>query len=47
MAKPTVVKTGKGVSYGKWGIIFILPFFVVYTLFNLIPLLSTFYWSFF
>lgn len=47
MAKPAVGKTGKGVSYAKWGIIFILPFFVVYTVFNLIPLLSTFYWSFF
>lgn len=48
MAQPRKVgKAGKGVSYGKWGIIFILPFFVIYTLFNLIPLLSTFYWSFF
>ena len=35
------------VSYTKWGYIFILPFFLVYTIFNLIPLVSTFYYSFF
>ena len=35
------------VSYTKWGYIFILPFFLVYTIFNLVPLVSTFYYSFF
>ena len=33
----------KGVSYAKWGYIFILPFFVVYILFTLVPQLTTFY----
>ena len=37
----------KGVSYAKWGYIFILPFFVVYILFTLIPQLTTFYNAFF
>ncbi len=34
-------------KYGKWGIIFILPFFVCYGVFQLYPLISTFYRSFF
>ncbi len=33
--------------YAKWGYIFIAPFFIVFVLFTLIPLLSTFYYSFF
>ena len=28
----------KSVNYGKWGYIFILPFFVIYFIFSLIPL---------
>ncbi|MCM1298372.1 MAG: sugar ABC transporter permease, partial [[Eubacterium] siraeum] len=40
-------KKHKLVSYAKWGYIFIAPFFVVYIVFQLIPLLSTFYYSFF
>ena len=35
------------VSYTKWGYIFLIPFFLVYTVFNLIPLVQTFYYSFF
>ncbi len=35
------------VKYTKWGYIFLIPFFVVYTVFSLIPLVSTFYNSFF
>ncbi|MGB4661290.1 MAG: sugar ABC transporter permease [Mobilitalea sp.] len=35
------------VSYTKWGYIFLIPFFLVYTVFSLVPLLSTFYNSFF
>lgn len=35
------------VSYTKWGYVFLLPFFLVYTIFNLIPLVQTFYYSFF
>ena len=34
-------------KYGKWGLIFILPFFVAYGLFNLYPLIMTFYKSFY
>ena len=37
----------KGISYAKWGYIFILPFFVFYITFTLIPQLMTFYNSFF
>ena len=36
-----------GVNYAKWGYIFILPFFIAYTLFTLIPQLMTLYNSFF
>lgn len=39
-------RTGR-VSYAKWGYIFLIPFFLVYGIFALIPLLSTFYYSFF
>ena len=31
----------KGVSYAKWGYIFILPFFLTYAIFSLIPLVDT------
>ena len=40
-------KQGKVVRYNKWGYIFLTPFILVYVVFNLIPLLSTFYYSFF
>ena len=40
-------KKGKGISYAKWGYIFILPFFIAYITFTLIPQLMTFYNSFF
>ncbi|MBE5875917.1 MAG: sugar ABC transporter permease [Lachnospiraceae bacterium] len=40
-------KKNKKVSYTKWGYIFLLPFFLVYCVFSLIPMLSTFYYSFF
>ena len=40
-------KSGKSVSYSKWGYIFLIPFFLVYGVFSLIPMLSTFYYSFF
>lgn len=33
----------KSISYAKWGYIFLIPFFVVYIVFSLYPLLSTFY----
>ncbi len=40
-------KKRKTVSYAKWGIIFIIPFFVVFITCQLIPLFNTFYNSFF
>lgn len=39
-------KKHKSISYAKWGYIFIIPFFVVYIIFSLIPTISTFYYSF-
>ena len=30
-------KRGRGVSYAKYGYLFILPFFIVYIFFTLIP----------
>lgn len=35
------------VKYNKWGYIFLLPFIVVYCIFQLIPFVSTIYYSFF
>ena len=42
-------KSGKGkvVRYNKWGYIFLLPFIVVYVIFQLIPLCTTVYYSFY
>jgi len=40
-------KRSKVVSYTKWGYIFLIPFFLVYTVFSLVPLISTVYYSFF
>ena len=40
-------KKTKGVSYAKWGYIFIAPFFITFTIFSLYPLIMTFYYSFF
>ncbi len=37
----------KGVSYAKWGYIFILPFFITYFIFTLTPQIMTVYNSFF
>lgn len=40
-------RKSKCVSYAKWGYIFLIPFFITYLIFSLIPLVSTFYNSFF
>ena len=40
-------KKSSCVRYTKWGYIFLIPFFLVYTIFSLIPLISTIYNSFF
>ena len=37
----------KAVSYNKWGYTFLIPFVVVYLIFQLVPLISTIYNSFF
>ena len=43
-AKP---KKNGSISYAKWGYIFIAPFFLIFAVFQLIPLGSTIYYSFF
>lgn len=40
-------KAQKSVSYGKYGYLFIAPFFIIYFIFDLWPLFTTFYYSFF
>ena len=40
-------KQGKVVRYNKWGYIFLIPFILVYIVFNLIPLFTTIFYSFF
>ena len=46
--QPAVIRKKKGsISYAKWGYIFLIPFFLVYIVFSLVPLFSVFYNSFF
>ena len=40
-------KRSKVVSYNKWGYIFLIPFVVVYLVFQMVPLVTTVYNSFF
>lgn len=47
MSKQTDTKKKRGVSYAKWGYIFIAPFFIAYLLFHLAPQIFTIYNSFF
>ena len=37
----------KGISYAKWGYIFMAPFFFFYAIFQLYPMITTVYYSFF
>ena len=37
----------KVVRYNKWGYIFLTPFILVYIVFNLIPLFTTIFYSFY
>ena len=37
---------GKAVRYNKWGYIFLIPFIVVFVIFQLVPLVNTIYNSF-
>jgi cellobiose transport system permease protein len=43
----TVKTKARRISYAKYGYFFIAPFFIAYIIFNLVPLLMTFYYSFF
>lgn len=45
--KKEKTKKKHGVSYAKWGYIFILPFFAVYLVWSFIPQILTFIYSFF
>lgn len=47
MQAPAKETKRRSVSYAKWGYIFIAPFFIVFALFQFIPLGSTIYYSFF
>lgn len=40
-------KTSQVVKYNKWGYIFLIPFIVVYLIFQMVPLVTTIYNSFF
>jgi multiple sugar transport system permease protein len=40
-------KKGKSISYARWGYVFIFPFFLVFAIFQLYPLITTIYYSFF
>ena len=40
-------KTSKVVRYNKWGYTFLIPFITIYLIFNMIPLITTIYNSFF
>ena len=42
MAEEKSLKKKRHVSYDNWGYFFIAPFFIVFTIFSLIPLVSTF-----
>lgn len=41
------IRKKKKLSYAKWGYLFIAPFFIVYSIFSLFPILWTFVYSFF
>ena len=48
VAVETVKKAKKRtIQYDRWGYFFIAPFFLVYIIFSLIPLATTFVYSFF
>lgn len=47
MKNPQKVKKRKSITNQKYGYLFIAPFFIVYLIFSLWPLLTTFYYSLF
>ena len=40
-------KRRKSIRYTRWGYVFIAPFFIIFIIFSLFPMLSTVYYSFF
>ncbi len=40
------IKKRKTLSYAKWGYLFILPFFIIYAIFQLYPMITTFAYAF-
>ena len=40
------IKKRKTLSYAKWGYLFVLPFFIVYAIFQLYPMITTFVYAF-
>ena len=46
-ATVAVRQKGNKLKYGKWGVIFVLPFFIAYGVFQFYPLIMTFYKSMF
>lgn len=47
MKLPQTGAKRRSISYAKWGYIFIAPFFIIFAVFQLVPLISTVYYSFF
>lgn len=47
MTRALAITKRRSISYSKWGYFFIAPFFIIFTVATLIPLVSTFYNSFF
>ena len=47
MQARTAGRKHRSIRYAKWGYLFIAPFFIVFAVFQLIPLASTVYYSFF
>lgn len=47
MEKPRKINNKRAVSYNRWGYIFLVPFVLTYAVFQLVPLCSTIYNSFF
>lgn len=47
MSQKAMPRKHKSVSYAKWGYIFLIPFFLTFAIFTVIPLGRTFYYSLF
>ena len=46
-AKTVKAKKKHSIQYDNWGYAFIAPFFIIYIIFSLIPLVTTFVYSLF